>query len=100
LLNAVRGGPQYWAGVARRISPRGYWHSVYGPSFPCPRIYRWENLPAVLRSIDVEAASEEIQHWWTDYKRSLRERMGRLLHEHVGWKTTLPTDARAMNAPS
>jgi hypothetical protein len=88
-VRAVSGGPRYWIDLARRgVGPGSYWQNAYGPDFPCPRIYRWENLPAVLDRIDVEAASHATQTWWHAYKKVLRER----LHQQLA-ATLLNADA-------
>lgn len=72
LKNALRGGTSYWMDLARRSRPpRSYWLNVYGPSFPCPRIYRWENLPDVLENIDAQEVGAAVQSWWQNYKTTL-----------------------------
>jgi len=48
-----------------------YWERAFSTDFPCPLIYNWENLEAVISSIDIEHLSEEIQQWWKEYKDSL-----------------------------
>ena len=48
-----------------------YWEKAFPADFPCPLIYNWKDLEAVIASIDVERSSEEIQYWWKDYKEAL-----------------------------
>lgn len=82
LKNALLGGPQYWTDLARRSRPpKSYWLSVYGNSFPCPRIYRWENLPTVLRNIDVQEVGASVRSWWQTYKQSLQREFAEKLQE-------------------
>ena len=48
-----------------------YWERAFPTDFPCPLIYDWRDLEAVINSIDIEHLSEEIQQWWKEYKDSL-----------------------------
>ncbi len=50
-----------------------YWEKAIPGDFPCPLIYNWRDLEAVISSIDVEQSSEKIQRWWKDYKKSLNQ---------------------------
>jgi hypothetical protein len=50
-----------------------YWERTFQSEFPCPLIYDWKNVEALINSIDVETSSEKIQRWWQDYKRSLTQ---------------------------
>jgi len=77
LWNAVKGGPKYWYDLARRSRQSSYWLHAYGPEFPCPRIYRWENVDQVLDTIDQETLAPTIAKWWTHYKSALRDRLQR-----------------------
>lgn len=50
-----------------------YWENAFHSDFPCPLIYNWRDLEALIRSIDAERSSEKIQLWWQDYKQSLTQ---------------------------
>lgn len=47
-----------------------YWENAYSSDFPCPLIYDWKDLEALISSIDVESSSQKIQSWWKEYKHS------------------------------
>jgi len=48
-----------------------YWERAFSTDFPCPLIYDWRDLEAVINSINIERSSEKIQQWWKEYKDSL-----------------------------
>ncbi len=48
-----------------------YWQRAYDDSFPCPLIYRWDDLQKTIETIDVSKVSTQIQDWWKSYKSSL-----------------------------
>jgi len=81
--NALKGGPKYWYDIAKRTRRPSYWRSAFGEDFPCPRIYKWENLPATLDEIDPAPLAATIRNWWTHYKRSLRDHMSASIHTHL-----------------
>ena len=72
---ALKGGPTYWYDLARRSRRPSYWQSAYEPDFPCPRIYRWENVRDVLDRLDLASLAEQVGQWWTAYKSALRRRI-------------------------
>jgi hypothetical protein len=48
-----------------------YWENAFAAQFPCPLIYNWADLEAVMQSVDIEQVSEVIQLWWKNYKQYL-----------------------------
>lgn len=48
-----------------------YWERAFASDFPCPLIYDWKDLEAVIESIDVEHSAQRIQQWWNAYKEAL-----------------------------
>ena len=48
-----------------------YWKKTYPDGFPCPLIYSWKDLEALIDSADAEVLSERTQKWWKDYKKYL-----------------------------
>lgn len=82
--NALCGGPRYWYDAARRaVNADSYWLRAYDDAFPCPRIYRWENLPQILDRIDTETLPQRVRNWWTSYKTSIRERISSHVSTHL-----------------
>jgi hypothetical protein len=67
--------PSYWLVNTRYLTQQSYWQQAYGLEFPCPRIYDWENLEALLAHMDVESTARTIQNWWSNYKLSLSKLM-------------------------
>lgn len=80
---ALTGGPSYWYDLARRSRRPSYWQSAYGPDFPCPRIYRWENVNTILARLDLSALADAIGTWWSTYKSTLRGRLTADIHRHL-----------------
>jgi len=50
-----------------------YWERAYSTDFPCPLIYDWKDLEALISSIDVKSSSQKIRLWWKEYKHSFDE---------------------------
>jgi len=48
-----------------------YWIAAYGADFPCLRLNYWQDLPALIQSVDLEKTSHKIQQWWQRYKSNL-----------------------------
>ncbi len=48
-----------------------YWEQAFRSEFPCPLIYEWKHVEALMNSIDAENMSEKIGLWWKEYKHSL-----------------------------
>lgn len=89
LWTALRGGPHYWYDLARRTRKPSYWLHAFGSDFPCPRIYRWENVDAALDSIDAQALSRTIRTWWASYKSKIRADVTANIRRHLH---VTPTD--------
>ena len=80
---ALTGGTAYWYDLARRSRKPSYWHSAYGSDFPCPRIYRWENVDPILERLDGASLADTIHTWWSTYKSTLRGRLTTDIHQHL-----------------
>lgn len=81
--NLLRGGPSYWYDLARRTRWPSYWRNAFGSDFPCPRIYRWENVQAVLDRTDLDALAESISTWWSDQKAAIRSDLAATIYQHL-----------------
>ena len=64
-----------------------YWTAAYGTDFPCPRLNYWQDLGALIRSIDPEKTSLRIREWWQDYKSGLIQVVSRTVKQ-----TFFPTE--------
>jgi hypothetical protein len=62
---------------------QSYWHQAYGETFPCPRIGKWENLPAVISRIDTQTAAAKTRRWWADYKLALRKKFAETITQRL-----------------
>jgi len=81
--NALKGGPKYWYNLARRMPQGSYWLNAFGPDFPCPRIYRWENVNRTIDKIETEALAPKIVSWWNQYKHQLRAKIHPMIQRHL-----------------
>ena len=67
--------PHYWRESLNKLFSKSYWIQVYGPNFPCPRCSDWRELEKLIATIDTEAKSQEIQVFWSEYKKSLKDKI-------------------------
>ena len=72
LRRMLASGPRAWVDFARRIPRGSYWGHAYGASFPCPRIFRWENIHRVIDTLDIARLQEKTSRWWRRYVQDLR----------------------------
>ena len=92
---ALTGGPSYWYDLARRSRRPSYWHSAYGSGFPCPRIYRWDNVDRILDSLDLAPLAAATHTWWTNYKSALRSKLATDIQRHLHPSQRAPLNAAA-----
>jgi hypothetical protein len=79
----LSGGYSYWYDCARRLARHeSYWKNAYS-EFPCPRIFRWENLPHVLNSFNYRKKSSLIRSWWKRKKANLIEKLSTDVKDHL-----------------
>ena len=67
--------PKFW------LRNYHYWERTYPADFPCPLIYDWKNLEAVISALDRESLSYVLQGWWKNYKQDLVQRMQATVNE-------------------
>lgn len=67
--------------VVDMVTPRGesydYWALCFGEDCPLPRIWDWDNFPAILRAqlADWPANSNRLSAWWQQWKRGIVHRL-------------------------
>jgi hypothetical protein len=83
LYTASKAGPRYWYNVGKRMIQPSYWLSAYGAEFPCPRIYRWENLDTVMQRIDPVRMSSRIARWWDNTKVDVQKELTTTIQENL-----------------
>lgn len=61
--------------VLRRYGPVDFFSKTL-PGHPFPVIESWEDLPGMVASTDYERLFSESRRWYSDFRRSLPDRMG------------------------
>ena len=89
-----------WRQVARKALRRSYWDHAYDGGFPCPRLCHWQNLPALIDSIDIESTAARCSAWWAERKRELRAKLGRTVETTFGRSHVLNEECEPIAAAS